>query len=199
MAFTIANSILPPQPNESQFFRSHARKLIAYLIANYEPSPAEMIYWASHVEEIDLRVLGTEHESTMARNSPDQRAGIIGTFNEIMFALRMLPLDPEGRRTWSAKEWSQKRRGWIFVPSDPTIAEALRSIQSMWLDLLLVHQLAAGHRRNKPAIWNVYDELDSLKKLPKLPDAMTKMRFTGNRMVIGFQNATQLEQDYGRI
>jgi hypothetical protein len=199
VAYTIANSILPPQPNESQFFRSHARKLIAYLIANYEPSPAEMIYWASHVEELDLRVVGSEHESTMARNSPDQRAGIIGTFNEIMFALRMLPLDPEGRRTWSAKAWCQKRRGWIFVPSDPTIAEALRSIQSMWLDLLLVHQLAAGHRKNKPAIWNVYDELDSLKKLPKLPDAMTKMRFTGNRMVIGFQNATQLEQDYGKI
>ncbi|MFZ0588842.1 MAG: type IV secretion system DNA-binding domain-containing protein [Bryobacteraceae bacterium] len=199
VAYTIANSILPQQPSESQFFRSHARKLIAYLIANYEPSPAEMIYWASHVEEIDLRVAGTEHESTMARNSPDQRAGIIGTFNEIMFALRMLPLEPEGRRTWSAKEWCAERRGWIFVPSDPTIAEALRSIQSMWLDLLLVHQLSAGYQKNKPVIWNVYDELDSLKKLPKLPDAMTKMRFTGNRMVIGFQNATQLEQDYGKI
>jgi hypothetical protein len=199
VAYTIANSILPQQPSESQFFRSHARKLIAYLIANYEPTPAEMIYWASHVEEIDLRVAGTEHESTMARNSPDQRAGIIGTFNEIMFALRMLPLEPRGRRTWSANEWCQNRRGWIFVPSHATIAEALRPIQSMWLDLLLVHQLALGHQKKKPAIWNVYDELDSLKKLPKLPDAMTKMRFTGNRMVIGFQNATQLEQDYGKI
>ena len=199
VAYTIANSILPPQPLESQFFRSHARKLIAYLIANYEPSPAEMIYWASHVEEIDLRVVGTEHESTMTRNSPEQRAGVIGTFNEIMFALRMLPLEPQGRRAWSARQWCRERRGWIFVPSDPTIADALRPIQSMWLDLLLVQQLAAGRRRSKPVIWNIYDELDTLKKLPKLPDAMTKMRFTGNRMVIGFQNASQLEQDYGKI
>ena len=199
VALTIAHSLLPPLPSESHFFRSHARKLIAYLIANYEPSPAELIDWFSHLEEIEIRVRETEHETTMAQNSPEQKAGVIGTVNEIMFALRMLILERAGRKVWSAKTWVRERRGWIFVPSDPTIADALRPIQSMWLDLLLIHQLDAGPQGRKPAIWNVYDELDTLQKLPKLPDAMTRMRFTGNRMVLGFHNTAQLEENYGKL
>lgn len=196
-ALTIAASLFPDYPNEQRFFIESARKVMAHLLT-YDPAPAELTYWMEHPGEIDLRTKGTELDSLLAQNAPGQRAGILGTLNQTANAFRLLPETPEGRRTWSVTEWSKKREGWIFVTSTQDTREALRPLQSLWLDLIILRLLSQGRDESLQSVWIILDELASLQKLPQLHTAITENRKTDNRLVLSFQGKSQLDKRYGQ-
>ena len=102
------------------------------------PTVSELAYWMAHPEEIDQRVKGTEHEHTLTANAAPQRAGILGSLNKAGKPLRMMPAHGRGRRTWTVREWAKQRRGWIFITSTPETLDALRPLQSLWLDMLIL-------------------------------------------------------------
>ena len=196
-ALTIAASLFPDQPNEQRFFIESARKVMAHLLT-YDPTPAELTRWMEHPEEIDVRTKGTELESLLAQSAPGQRAGVLGTLNQTANAFRLLPESPEGRRTWSVTEWSKRREGWIFVTNTQDTREALRPLQSLWLDLIILRLLSQGRDENLQPVWIILDELASLQKLPQLHTAITENRKTDNRLVLSFQGKSQLDKRYGQ-
>ncbi len=196
-ALTIAASLFPDQPNEQRFFIESARKVMAHLLT-YDPTPAELTYWMEHPEEIDVRAKGTELESLLAQNAPGQRAGVLGTLNQTANAFRLLPESPEGRRTFSVTEWSKRREGWVFVTNTQDTREALRPLQSLWLDLIILRLLSQGRDDSLPPVWIILDELASLQKLPQLHTAITENRKTDNRLVLSFQGKSQLDKRYGQ-
>jgi hypothetical protein len=100
--------------------------------------------------------------------------------------------------TWSATEWSKERNGWIFITSTPTEREALRPLQSLWIDLLVMRLLTTPQTEQKP-VWFVLDELASLQRLPQLHTAITENRKSKNPLVLGFQGKAQLEVIYGHL
>jgi len=151
-----------------------------------------------HPEEIDVRTKGTELESLLAQSAPGQRAGVLGTLNQTANAFRLLPESPEGRKTWSVTEWSRRREGWIFVTNTQDTREALRPLQSLWLDLIILRLLSQGRDENLPPVWIILDELASLQKLPQLHTAITENRKTDNRLVLSFQGKSQLDKRYGQ-
>jgi type IV secretory pathway TraG/TraD family ATPase VirD4 len=110
----------------------------------------------------------------------------------------MMPTHAEGRRIWTAREWVKKRRGWIFITSTPDTIDALRPIQSLWLDMLILKLQASQHDPNKPRVWMILDELASLNALPQLHTALTKQRKSDNPIVLGFQGMSQLDALYGK-
>src|SRR5207247_3690216 len=93
---------------------------------------------------------------------------------------------------WSAWDWAQHRRGWLFVTSTPQTIDRLRPLLTVWFDLLLMRLLSVG-----PPVWFFLDELPTLNKLPKLPEALALARKPNVRLVIGFQGRAQLEARYG--
>ena len=134
----------------------------------------------------------------MTANAAPQRAGILGSLNEAGKPLRMMPSHPEGRRSWTVREWSKKRKGWIFITSTPDTIDALRPVQSLWLDMLILKLQTSAPEPGQPRVWMMLDELASLNALPQLHSALTKQRKSDNPIVLGFQGMSQLDAIYGK-
>jgi type IV secretory pathway TraG/TraD family ATPase VirD4 len=186
-----------PQDKKGEFFIESPQKIFAFLMA-YRPTPDELVEWMSNPEEIDRRLKGTEHAHLIDPHAHQQRAGVLGSLGLIADSLRLLPKPSEAQGTWTATEWAEKRRGWIFLTSLPAEREALRPLQSLWIDWLVLRLLNEPTEAQK-RVWFVIDELASLQKLPQLHTAITEARKSRNPVVLGFQGKAQLEYLYGHL
>jgi Type IV secretion-system coupling protein DNA-binding domain len=201
-AISVTRALYPGHNNnpQAEWFESQATRISAYLLAYSEPRPSctDFGNWMAHPEEIDKRVKGSEYEHTLSKNSAPQRNGILGTMNTAGISLRMMPSDPADRPLFNVREWCQHRRGWLFLPNTQDTREALRPLQSMWIDLLMLRLMSMGPRPDLPRVWIFLDELASLNTLPALHTAITEMRSTGNPIVMAMQNLADLEMLYGK-
>jgi len=187
----------PPQDKKGEFFIESPQKIFAFLMA-YGPTPEELVKWMSDPEEIDRRLKGTEHAHLIDPKAHQQRADVLGSLGLVADSLRLLPKKGEGNGEWSATEWAETRQGWIFITSLPAEREALRPLQSLWIDLLVLRLLNEPKDGQKRA-WFVIDELASLQKLPQLHTAITENRKSKNPVILGFQGKAQLEYLYGHL
>jgi len=187
----------PPQDRKGEFFIESPQKIFAFLMA-YGPTPEELVQWMSNPEEIDRRLKGTEHAHLIDPKAHQQRAGVLGSLGLVADSLRLLPKKGEGNREWTATEWAEKRQGWIFLTSRAAEREALRPLQSLWVDWLVLRLLNEPIKGQK-RVWFVIDELASLQKLPQLHTAITENRKSRNPVVLGFQGKAQLEYLYGHL
>jgi hypothetical protein len=192
-----ASLFQPPQDKKGEFFIESPQKIFAFLMA-YGPTPDQLVQWMSDPEEIDRRVQGTEHAHLIDPHAHQQRAGVLASLGLVADSLRLLPKRSEANGQWTATEWAEKRQGWIFLTSLPAEREALRPLQSLWIDWLvlrLLNEPTAAQKR----VWFVIDELASLQKLPQLHTAITEARKSNNPVVLGFQGKAQLEYLYGHL
>ncbi len=197
-ARTIAASLFQPTSDKKgEFFIESPQKIFAHLLLEL-PTPQQLIEWMSHPEEIDRRVKGTELASLIEPSAPQQRSGVLGSLSLVADSFRLLPKKAEAKAEWTAREWSEKRQGWIFITSQPAEREALRPLHSLWIDMLVLRLLSAPKREQHP-VWFVLDELASLQKLPQLHTAITENRKSRNPIVLGFQGKAQLEVMYGHL
>lgn len=187
----------PPQDKKGEFFIESPQKIFAFLMA-YGPTPQELVKWMSDPQEIDRRLKGTEHAHLIDPKAEHQRAGVLASLGLVADSLRLLPRKGEGNGDWSATEWAETRRGWIFITSLPAEREALRPLQSLWIDLLVLRLLNEAKHGQKRA-WFVIDELASLQKLPQLHTAITENRKSNSPVILGFQGKAQLEYLYGHL
>ncbi|HTV06231.1 MAG TPA: type IV secretion system DNA-binding domain-containing protein [Acidobacteriaceae bacterium] len=192
-----ASLFQPPQDRKGEFFIESPQKIFAFLMA-YGPTPDELVQWMSNPDEIDRRLKGTEHAHLIDPRAHQQRAGVLGSLGLVADSLRLLPKKGEGNGAWTATEWAEKRQGWIFLTSLPAEREALRPLQSLWIDWLVLRLLNEPTKEQK-RVWFVIDELASLQKLPQLHTAITENRKSRNPVVLGFQGKAQLEYLYGHL
>ena len=192
-----ASLFQPPQDKKGEFFIESPQKIFAFLMA-YGPTPDELVAWMSNPEEIDRRLKGTEHAHLIEPRAHQQRAGVLASLGLVADSLRLLPRADDGSGSWTATEWSEKRQGWIFLTSLPAEREALRPLQSLWIDWLVLRLLNEPKEAQR-RVWFVIDELASLQKLPQLHTAITEARKSRNPVVLGFQGKAQLEYLYGHL
>jgi type IV secretory pathway TraG/TraD family ATPase VirD4 len=197
-AKAIAASLYQPTSDKKgEFFTETPQKIFAHLLT-FGPTPTQLVAWLSNPDEIDKRVLGTEMQAMIAKGAQQQRNGVLASLGLVADSLRMLPTKDQAKTTWSATEWAETRKGWIFITSSATEREALRPLHSLWIDLLVLRLLTAPQRTQKP-VWFVLDELASLQRLPQLHTAITENRKSQNPLVLGFQGKAQLEVIYGHL
>jgi type IV secretory pathway TraG/TraD family ATPase VirD4 len=192
-----ASLFQPPQDKKGEFFIESPQKIFAFLMA-YRPNPDQLVQWMSNPAEIDRRLKGTEHAHLIDPLAHQQRAGVLASLGLVADSLRLLPKKSGANGQWTATEWAEKRQGWIFLTSLPAEREALRPLQSLWIDWLvlrLLNEPTAAQKR----VWFVIDELASLQKLPQLHTAITEARKSNNPVVLGFQGKAQLEYLYGHL
>jgi Type IV secretion-system coupling protein DNA-binding domain len=194
-AKALAVSLYQPEGVTNRFFIEAPQKIFAHLLT-FLPTPAELVHWMSNPEEIDRRVRRTEYWALINPRAPHQREGVLGTLNMSADTFRMLPRKEETTASWTATEWVEHRRGWIFITSRPTLREALRPLISLWIDLLVLRLLNESDSGQVP-VWFVIDELASLQRLPQLHTAITENRKSQNPVVLGFQGRSQMEARYG--
>jgi type IV secretory pathway TraG/TraD family ATPase VirD4 len=197
-ARTIAASLFQPtNDRKGEFFIESPQKIFAHLLLEL-PTPQQLVHWMSHPEEIDRRVKGTELASLIDPSAPHQRSGVLGSLSLVADSFRLLPKKEDAKAEWTAREWSRRRKGWIFITSQPAEREALRPLHSLWIDMLVLRLLSAPKPEQHP-VWFVLDELASLQKLPQLHTAITENRKSRNPIVLGFQGKAQLEVIYGHL
>jgi hypothetical protein len=198
-ADAIAASLFqPPQDKKGEFFTEIPQQIFAHLL-KYHPTPTELVEWMSNPAEIDRRVAGTEVANYIDRQAGPQRVGVLASLSKVAKSLRLLPtLEQTNGQEWSATSWAEMRQGWIFITSLPAEREALRPLQSVWIDMLvlrLLNEPKTGQKR----VWFVLDELASLQRLPQLATALTENRKSNNPIILGFQGKAQLEVIYGHL
>ncbi len=196
-ARTIAASLYQStEEKKGEFFTQTPQKIFAHLL-KYRPSPEQLVEWMANEDEIDRRVAGTELASIIAKGAQQQRSGVLASLGLVADSLRLLPTKEQANnREWSATEWAEKRKGWIFLTSTEAEQEALRPLHSLWIDLLILRLLTIPKPGQKRA-WLVIDELASLQRLPQFHTALTKGRKSNNPIVYGYQGKAQLEVIYG--
>ena len=165
---------------------------------------AKLGYWLANGErEILPRVKGTEHYRSLNRGGTtkveisDQSQGLFSTLGKIAKVLRMMPATPEGRRTFSLKEWKRDRRGCIFLCSEPETQEAVLPLHTAIVDMAILHTQAEVRDRDVPRVWFVLDEVATMDRIGQLESGMTKQRASGNPIVLGCHDLPQLEERYG--
>ncbi len=199
-ARTIAASLYQStEEKKGEFFIQTPQKIFAHLL-KYKPSPEQLVEWMSNEDEIDRRVRGTELAAMIAKSAHQQRAGVLGSLGLVADSLRLLPSKAQAARgrEWSATDWAEERKGWIFITSTEAEQEALRPLHSLWIDLLILRLLTKPKPGQRPA-WLVIDELASLQRLPQFHTALTKGRKSANPIVFGYQGKAQLEVIYGHL
>jgi type IV secretory pathway TraG/TraD family ATPase VirD4 len=194
-AKALAVSLYQPEGVTNRFFVEAPQKIFAHLLS-FLPTPEELVQWMSDPEEIDRRVRKTEYWALIDPKAPQQRTGVLGSLNMSADSFRLLPTQDETTFVWTATEWAQTRRGWIFITSRPTMREALRPLISLWIDTLVLRLLNEPMPDQQP-VWFVIDELASLQRLPQLHTAITENRKSQNPVILGFQGRSQMEARYG--
>jgi type IV secretory pathway TraG/TraD family ATPase VirD4 len=194
-AKALAVSLYQPEGVTNRFFVEAPQKILAHLLT-YLPTAEELVQWMSDPAEIDRRVKGTEYWMLIDPKAPQQRTGVLGSLNMNADSFRLLPKPDETSSAWTATNWAETRRGWIFITSHPTMREALRPLISLWIDTLVLRLLNEPMPDQKP-VWFVIDELASLQRLPQLHTAITENRKSQNPVVLGFQGRSQMQARYG--
>ncbi len=194
-AKALAVSLYQPEGVTNRFFVEAPQKIFAHLLS-FLPTPEQLVQWMSDPAEIDRRVKGTEYWMLIDPKAPQQRSGVLGSLNMSADSFRMLPKQEETASIWTATQWAETRRGWIFITSRPTMREALRPLISLWIDTLVLRLLNEPMPEQKP-VWFVIDELASLQRLPQLHTAITENRKSQNPVVLGFQGRSQMQARYG--
>jgi type IV secretory pathway TraG/TraD family ATPase VirD4 len=194
-AKALAVSLYQPEGVGNRFFVEAPQKIFAYLMT-FLPTPAQLVAWMSDPREIDRRVKGTEYWMLIDPKAPQQRTGVLGSLNMTADSFRLLPNKSDVTAMWTATNWAETRRGWIFITSQPTMREALRPLISLWIDLLVLRLLNEPMPQQK-SVWFVIDELASLQRLPQLHTAITENRKSQNPVILGFQGRSQMEARYG--
>ena len=139
-AKALAVSLYQPEGVSNRFFVEAPQKIFAHLLT-YLPTPAELVQWMSDPAEIDRRVKGTEYWALIDPKAPQQRTGVLGSLNMSADSFGLLPKEEETTSCWTATQWVETRRGWIFITSRPTMREALRPLISLWIDTLVLRLL----------------------------------------------------------
>ncbi|MGA9508793.1 MAG: type IV secretion system DNA-binding domain-containing protein [Candidatus Sulfotelmatobacter sp.] len=194
-AKALAVSLYQPEGVTNRFFVEAPQKIFAHLLT-FLPTPEELVRWMSDPSEIDRRVNGTEYWMLIDPKAPQQRTGVLGSLNMSADSFRLLPKPDETTSAWTATNWAETRRGWIFITSRPTMREALRPLISLWIDTLVLRLLNEPMSDQKP-VWFVIDELASLQRLPQLHTAITENRKSQNPVILGFQGRSQMQARYG--
>jgi energy-coupling factor transporter ATP-binding protein EcfA2 len=110
-AKAIAASLYQPTSDKKgEFFTETPQKIFAHLLT-FGPTPQELVQWMSDPAEIDKRVADTELASILSKGAQQQRGGVLASLGLIADSLRMLPTKAQAETTWSATEWSEKRKG----------------------------------------------------------------------------------------
>jgi len=194
---TVATSLFPPptvRDPTSEVFNNWTVSLAAYLMDQFHPDTETLGSWIANYPEIESRVKGTIHEYTLPENSPQQRAGVLGTLALAGDPLWLMPPVSEGRRQFCIRDWTRDPIGNVFISSDSDTRAALKPLISMWMDLFILGLLASN---TKKRVKLIYDELHTLQTLTTLHDGFTMLRSAGHQIIASIQNQEQLRHLYG--
>ncbi len=101
----------------------------------------------------------------------------------------------DGHAAFSVRQWVRSGRGVLFLPYQAEQIAAQRTRIATWVRLAIFQTMSLGEGDHR--IWIAVDELDALRQIDGLKDALARLRKFGGRCVLGFQSIAQVSSTYG--
>jgi energy-coupling factor transporter ATP-binding protein EcfA2 len=182
-----------------EFFRESSRTLIEaifHVVQERGSSAGIASFLAMPRAEIQKALTGTRAYPLIDPGAHEQGSGILATAANAVKCFYHLPQETAANSRWSAREWAQTRRGWVFLSSTEDARAAIQTLQGVWLDSLVRWLMSAEIGSDQ--VWIMADELPALGYQPQIEKLVTRGRKRGLAVVMGFQNVSQLRSIYGR-
>ena len=201
-AAALAASFISDGPNlmtsNGVFFNRAARTVLESIFRAVQPHEAEAItaLLAKDRKGIKDALAHTPAAASIDPQAHDQGAGIVATVANAIKPLEFLPRRNDSHDTWSACKWATRPKGWLFLASTEDSRDAVRPLQSVWLDALIRWLMTA--EIGSQQVWLIIDELKTLGYQAQLERLVTGGRKRGLCAVMGFQDVSQLRSIYGR-
>ena len=176
-----------------RFFAEAGREIFARMLEE-RPSLSQLIKWCGDPKRIDEVCRETELAHYIDKLAGEMRGGVLATLGRVVKTLRILPRVEDCGRDFSLTQWSEARRGWLFLTVAREAEEQLRPLYTAYLDILM-RRLMNGLGADRPVKFLV-DELHTLDYLPSLYRAVTEGRKYRVCVFQGTQNKSQYDQRY---
>ena len=148
-AFLIPEPARGYESGSDHFFRQSSRTLLESLLQVATPREPHSIPKQLELDREKLKqaLSGTPAYSLIDPGAHEQGAGIVATVANATRPFLYLP-PADGRPPWSALQWSQHPRGWLFLTMRDASNSAALPLANLWLDLIVGRLLgSADHRR----------------------------------------------------
>ena len=203
-AAAIAASLIrgKPRSNNEAFFQESTRTIIEAILfivrlERKDPTVAHLLQFVDLPrDEMHKALKGTPAYPLIDPKAAEQGAGILGTAANAIKTFVHLPKLNEASQTWSARAYALRRQGWIFLPSQEDIREAIQTLQGLWLDCL-IRWLMSDNITSDRQTFIIADEFASLGHQPQIEKLLTRSRKRGISVTLGLQNVAQLREIYG--
>lgn len=192
----LVSSLLRGRTNDD--WHGSARMLLAAALRiNRESDNPQVIpdFLRLPYPEIVRRLQGTKAQALCDPRAPKQMSAIVNIAMRAAAPFDYLSKREQTKRIWSAREWAADPKGWLFMVAKEDARAALHQLQGVWFDSIIRWLLSRPIGPTK--VWLIADELATLGYQPQLTPALTRLRKYGVRVVIGFQNISQLRSIYG--
>lgn len=203
----LATSFVPDPSSDagnSKFWIESARSLLVAMLEKLgeknEADPRQIAkYLNAPLETLEGLIQGTAAANAVNASAPQQAQGVLATLGTAVRSLKLLRPPEDGATRFSAREWAQKPRGWVFLTSTEEYRKATLPLISVWIDCLIRPLLDRSLEEGKSEpVWLVADELHTLQRLATLPDIVTRGRKFQIRAVLGTQSMAQFQSLYGQ-
>ncbi len=196
----MAASLIRDQPRTSteRYFFDSGRTVLESLlevIAPDEEPGAINAFLDLPRKKIHERLRGTRAYPLIDPDMKETGQTILSTAVNAVKPFQHLPRSDQATRRWSAREWSEHRTGWVFLPCRADSEAAIQGQQGVWLDSLVRWLLAAPI--GSPSVYIFLDELPAMGFQPNVASLLTRGRKREIACTIGFQSISQLRSIYG--
>lgn len=201
----LASAFIPDSGNENRFWSDSARTVF---------SESLMLLSRRNTENIDILLnllleaplkdlfvaLQNTPAASLVDSAGDRTAMSIRSHLNPLKNLRYLSSD---KSAFSVRDWVQKKQRfkksdpqWLFIASTPDQRETLKPLMTGLFTTAVNSLLSVPPDPTRRLFFNI-DEFTSLNKQEAFPKAMAEIRKFGGCMVVGIQNISQLQGQYG--
>jgi hypothetical protein len=178
------------------FFRDAAKAVAVGLFSVCETIKDLMLALRQSPSGLQRMLQNTDAYSSISPRGDAQSIGVQTELTNKLRYFKHLPWRSQTTQTWSAREWSHRPKGWLFLTSRHDNRDATEVLHRLWLDSLT--RCLLSNQIGEQRVWMFVDELPLLGFQPRLFDVLAGGLKRGLSLVLGFQTIAQLRRIYGQ-
>jgi hypothetical protein len=195
---SLVKATIPSVQGEAEEWRGYARTVMQAVLLQLkgteDAQPSRVVYFATHagIKELAKLCEGTAAQRYFEKGSEKLLSNTLTVLSEGVRSWAEL----QDGGTFSMRQWIREGTGWLFVNVRDKEFDLMCPLMSSWVWLAITESLSLPEDDTR-RLWFLLDELASYNQLPKLNEALSKLRKYGGCVVAALQDVAQLDFIYG--
>jgi type IV secretory pathway TraG/TraD family ATPase VirD4 len=195
---SLVKATIPTVQGEAEEWRGYARTVMQAVLLKLKETedaqPSRVVYFATHagIKELAKLCEGTSAQRYFEKGSEKLLSNTLTVLSEGVRSWAEL----QDGGTFSMRQWIREGSGWLFVNVRDKEFDLMCPLMSSWVWIAITEALSLPEDDTR-RLWFLLDELASYNQLPKLNEALSKLRKYGGCVVAALQDVAQLDFIYG--